>query len=100
MHTLFVCATLVAVTAISYASAFRGAFQYDDFYTILINPHLHRWETFVRHLDHMVRPVLYGTFVLDRSLYENDPRGYHVLNLLLHLGSGFFVWLIVSRAVT
>ena len=48
----------------------------------------------------MVRPALYATFLLDRSLYGTNPFGYHVLNLLLHLGSGLLVYLILNRAVT
>jgi protein O-mannosyl-transferase len=97
---LFLCALLLAVTAATFAGALRGAFQYDDLFTILINPHLTGWATFVGHLDHMVRPVLYGTFLLDRFLYENNPTGYHLLNLLLHLGSGLLVYRILSRAGT
>lgn len=48
----------------------------------------------------MVRPVLYGTFLLDRFLYENSPAGYHLQNLLLHLASGCLLYLILARAVT
>lgn len=96
----FVCFLLVMVTAGVYAGAFRGDFQYDDVFTIFFNPHLDRAATFVRHLDHMVRPVLYGTFFLDRSIYGHDPSGYHLLNLLLHLGSGLLVYHILTRAVT
>lgn len=91
---------LVTITVATYAGARYGTFQYDDLYTILINPHLDRWETFVRHLDHMVRPLLYATFLVDRSLYGNSPTGYHLLNLLLHLGSGLLVYRILTRAVT
>ena len=47
----------------------------------------------------MVRPVLYATFLIDRSLYGTDPAGYHLLNLLLHLGSGILVYRIVASAV-
>lgn len=90
---------LVAVTAAVYSGARGGAFQYDDFFSILINPHLDRWTTFVGHLDHMVRPLLYATFLIDRSVYGNDPAGYHVLNLLLHLGSGLLVYRILTRVV-
>jgi len=99
MRPLFICGFLVAVAAATYAGALRGAFQYDDLYTILINPHLDRWDTFVGHLDHMVRPVLYGTFLLDRFLYGTSAAGYHLLNLLLHLGSGLLVYLMLIRAV-
>lgn len=88
------------VTCLVYAIAFSGDFQFDDISTILENPHLTRWDTFIAHLDHMVRPVLYATFLLDRSLYGTSPSGYHLLNLLLHLGSGFLVYRILTRAVT
>jgi protein O-mannosyl-transferase len=94
------CALLVTVVTATYADALQGAFQYDDLYTILMNPHLDRWETFVGHLDHMVRPLLYATFLLDRSLYGNNATGYHLLNLLLHLGSGLLVYRILTHAPT
>ena len=97
---LFAYAILVALAAVTYVGALRGAFQYDDLYTILINPHLDRWQTFVGHLDHMVRPLLYATFVLDRSLYGNSATGYHLLNLLFHLGSGLLVYQILTRALS
>ena len=97
---LALCVLLVALTAATYAGAFRGDFQYDDLFAILINPHLETWETFVGHLDHMVRPLLYATFLIDRFLYGNSPAGYHLLNLLLHLGSGLLVYRILARAVT
>jgi len=100
MRPLFLCALFFVATVATYADALWGAFQYDDLYTIVLNPHLERWDTFVGHLDHMVRPVLYGTYFLDRSFYGNDPAGYHLLNLFLHLGSGIFMYLILRRAVT
>jgi len=98
IRALNVFIVLCTVTVAVYFGAFRGLFHYDDFSTILENPHLDGWQTFVGHLDHMVRPVLYGTFLLDRSLYGNNAAGYHLLNLLLHLGSGLLVYLILTRA--
>jgi protein O-mannosyl-transferase len=91
---------LVAVTLNAYVGAFRGNFQYDDFLAILNNPHLDQWNTFVGHLDHMVRPFLHLTFFIDRSLYGDAATGYHVLNFLLHLGSGFLIYGILCHAVT
>jgi protein O-mannosyl-transferase len=91
---------LCTVTVAVYFSAFSGDFHYDDLSAILDNPHLDEWRTFIGHLDHMVRPVLYASFLLDRSLYGADPTGYHLLNLLLHLGSGILVYSILSSAVT
>jgi hypothetical protein len=93
-------AVCLIITGVVYVNAWSGDFQFDDFSTILENPHLDHWETFFGHLDHMVRPVLYGTFFVDRSLYGNSAAGYHLLNLLLHLGSGLLVYRILARAVT
>lgn len=87
-----------AVTVFVYLAAFQGSFHYDDSLTILENPHVESWRTFVGHLDHMVRPVLYATFLLDRALYGTNPAGYHLLNLLLHLGSGVLVYRILFSA--
>ena len=91
---------LSAVTVAAYFGAFFGDFHFDDASTILENPHLDGWRTFVGHLDHMVRPVLHATFLIDRSVYGTNPTLYHLLNLLLHLGAGLFVFLILNRAVT
>jgi protein O-mannosyl-transferase len=92
--------TLCAATLTIYLGALRGGFHYDDSITVLENLHLEHWQTFVGHLDHMVRPVLHATFLFDRSLYGTNPAGYHLLNLLLHLGSGLLIYRIFSRAVT
>lgn len=94
------CAVAAAVTVAIYAGAWDGDFQFDDALSILENPHLERWRTFVGHLDHMVRPVLYATLFVDRSFYGHSATGYHALNLLLHLGAGFLIHRILSRAVT
>ena len=48
----------------------------------------------------MVRPVLHATFLLDRSLYGNNPVGYHVLNLVLHVASTLIVYRVLALAVT
>jgi hypothetical protein len=91
---------LFTVIAISYFSAFYGDFQYDDSLTILENAHLESLNTFLGHLDHMVRPVLYATFIIDRSLYGLHPAGYHLLNLLLHLGSGLLLYRILTSVLS
>jgi len=92
--------SVLLLAALVYANSFWGRFHFDDRPTILANRHLDNWETFVGHLDHMVRPVLYATLLADRALFGDAPAGYHLLNLLLHLGSGLLVYVILSRAVT
>src|SRR5438094_4108740 len=99
IRPLLCCALLLTVTVVTYAGVVHGDFQFDDSSTILENPHLDRWSTFIGHLDHMVRPVLYATFLVDRSLYGDSATGYHLLNLLLHLSSGLLVYRILTHAV-
>jgi tetratricopeptide (TPR) repeat protein len=89
---------LVAITLMVYANSFLGDFQFDDFAAILENTHLAGWETFIGHLDHMIRPVLYASFLFDRFLYGDSAWGYHVINVGLHLISGLLVYWIVLRA--
>ena len=90
----------MAIPLMVYANSFLGDFQFDDFAAILDNPHLHDRETFIGHLDHMVRPVLYATFLFDRLLYAGSAWGYHFTNAGLHLFSGLLVYRIVLRART
>lgn len=91
---------LVVLAGLTYANAWHGGFQFDDFSAILENPHLADAGAFTGHLDHMVRPVLYATFLFDRAVYGMNATGYHLLNFLLHLGSGILVYCILTRAVT
>ena len=90
---------LIIVCVTVYVNVWTGDFQFDDVSTILENPHVEDWNTFVGHLGHMVRPVLYATFLVDRSLYGHSASGYHLINLLLHVGSGLLVYRILIRAV-
>ena len=65
---LLVTAAPVSMPALSRRVSIRRCFA------ILLNPHLDSAEVFVGHLDHMVRPVLYATFLIDRStLWDMTP---------------------------
>lgn len=90
---------LAFVTLVTYAGAFRGDFQFDDYSTILDNPRYTSWGTFAEHLHHTIRPLLSFTFLLDRTLYGASPTGYHVLNLLLHLSCGLLIYGLLRRTL-
>ena len=42
-------------------------------------------------------PVVFSTFWVEYHLWELDPRGYHVVNLLLHATSAVLVWWLLAR---
>ena len=42
-------------------------------------------------------PLLFSTFWLEHKLWGFDPRGYHVVNVLLHLANSLLIWRILVR---
>jgi len=87
---------LLASAILAYANAFCGTFQSDDFVAILGDPDLVTFYSFISHLDQMIRPFSKATFFIDRNLYGDNPAGYHLLNLILHLGSGVLLYSILT----
>jgi protein O-mannosyl-transferase len=90
---------LVGATALVYSNSFLGTFQFDDRPTILEDDRLASWRAFAGDAVGMIRPLVKLTFLVDRSLYGDHPAAYHLLNVLLHCGSGLLVFAIVSAAV-
>jgi tetratricopeptide (TPR) repeat protein len=84
---------LVAVVAVVYWSSLPGAFVFDDLLQIVDNPKVHQlWP-----LADWQRPVGYFTFQLNYALGRLDPRGYHVVNVLIHCLNGLLVLGIARR---
>jgi protein O-mannosyl-transferase len=92
-------ACLVLAAALVYSNSFNGIFQFDDRPSILEDQRLANFPTFAAHARSMIRPLTRLTFLIDRGLYGDRPAGYHLLNLLLHCGSGLLVFAIVAAAV-
>lgn len=89
---------LVVVAFLPYISTFNDPFHFDD-YTLfqmdkVVNPtHAGNWLT--------SRVVGYATFALNYAISGKAVFGYHLVNWLIHLGSGLLVWqvllLLLSR---
>ena len=89
-------ALFAALTAVVYANAFRGLFHLDDV-GILADARLASVAAYVRHVPGMIRPALRFSFLVDRALWGANPAGYHLLNVLLHLGSVIFFYATALR---
>jgi tetratricopeptide (TPR) repeat protein len=74
-------------------------FQFDDFANILEDPRLVSLAGFCRNLDQMIRPVTRLTFLIDRQVFAEDPAGYHILNILLHLGCGTLIFMTLRASL-
>jgi hypothetical protein len=94
-------AFIVVATSLVYLPSWNGGFIFDDYVMLVDNPRvtapdgLYRiWFT-KQSQDYW--PLTYSTFWLQWRLWGNDPTGYHLVNLALHIGESLLVWLILSR---
>ena len=91
---------LVLMVLVAYLPAFRAGFIWDDDRYVTKNPALldahglvAAWTT----LDATVQyyPLTHTSFWIEHELWGFDPRGYHVVNALLHAAAALLVWRIL-----
>lgn len=94
---------IVAAGLIAYGNSYRGVFVYDDLIAIASNKQIERLSPITEALrpppDTPVtgRPLLNLTFAVNYALDGLNPAGYHVFNLVLHLGNGLLLLGIIRR---
>lgn len=103
-------AVLIAVcVALVYGNSLGGGFHYDDFHSILWNPYIRDLgnlpaffmdlETFSADPEKaMFRPVLLVSYAFNYAVGEYSSRGYHLVNVILHLLCALLVRTIGRRA--
>jgi hypothetical protein len=93
---LVAAGALAAAMLAAHAPAWNGAFVGDDIGEIAENPALRvLWPPWVpmfegTPLPH--RPLPYYTFAVNFAAHGLDPRGYHAVNLAIHLANGWLGW--------
>jgi tetratricopeptide (TPR) repeat protein len=93
----YVVAALAAIILVfwAYSPALNGPFLFDDttlpFALPAFSPSLPVW------LSVDVRPVLFFTYWVNYHIGQNDPYSFHVVNILIHLVSGWLIFVIVRR---
>jgi tetratricopeptide (TPR) repeat protein len=87
---------LVAAILAAYSNSFRCAFQYDDFVSL----DLALSEDFSRLAFYLWTPraIGYASLALDHWLYGDNVVGYHVTNLLIHLGATLLLYALARLA--
>jgi Flp pilus assembly protein TadD len=99
-------ALLVLLVVLAYANALHSPFVFDDFAAIRDN------ET-IRHLSRMGtvlwpraggttvagRPLVNLSFALNRAVGGDDPAGYHVANLLVHVAATLTLFGLLRRSL-
>ena len=88
---------------LAYSNTFDVPWQFDDYSNILANPKVHAQyphlstltEPFVSLFEngHLNRPFAMATFALNWYLGKDNPFGYHVVNLAIHIFAAYFLFL-------
>src|SRR5262245_30764340 len=92
-------ALLIVLAGITvYSNTFAVPFLFDDEPAIVINPKIRSvWPTVA--MQGSVRGVAIYTFALNYMLHGLDARGYHVLNLAIHIAAVLCLYGIVRRTL-
>jgi protein O-mannosyl-transferase len=86
----FFCLILAVVTMLAYQPAWHGGFVWDDAANIAA-PELRSLDGlrriwFQARATQQYQPLHYSSSWLQQRLMGNSPTGYHLVNLLLHIG--------------
>jgi hypothetical protein len=91
---------LMAATIAAYANSFRGAFVLDDTYHIVNDPDIRAlFPLKGRFGPNDRRPIVKLSLILNYSLGELDPRGYHLMNLVIHIVAGLALYGVVRHTL-
>lgn len=98
-------AIIIIVGGLIYAGSLTTPFNFDDEIYIVQNPAIKSFAFFMEparlaelaleqdvRYNFILRPVAYLTFAINYSLNGLDVRGYHLVNLCLHIANALLVW--------
>ncbi|ABQ25522.1 tetratricopeptide repeat protein [Geotalea uraniireducens] len=108
VHVVFI----IAAGFFVYFNTVTTPFLFDDYLYLVNNPAIKDFSYFAdtdRILNlginpdiknnFILRPVSYFTFALNYALHGLDVRGYHVANLIIHIGNALLVYLLLSLSL-
>ncbi|MEE4263998.1 MAG: tetratricopeptide repeat protein [Desulfobacteraceae bacterium] len=97
---------LAVVVILIYADTLTSPFIFDDLPNILDNPHIRvpalsfenlAWAGY--HSPEARRPVANISFALNHYFNGYNPVGYHVVNILIHLACGIFLYFLANATL-
>ena len=105
IQSLLIILLFSAVTLVIYSNTFNSPFVLDDLRKIEDNPAI-RVDQFAPveimkagFQSSRMRPVAFMTLALNHSLHKYDVYGYHVVNVAIHILTGFFLYLVIAATL-
>lgn len=98
---------IAVISAAVYANSFQNSFHFDDQHFIVENTYIRdirnipsfflspNYLSFEKAFTSHYRPLLITSYAVNYALGGLQPAGYHVVNLLFHVGSAFLLYLII-----
>jgi len=99
---IMVCLLFVTALMIVYIPAIKSGYIWDDDYYITDNLHLRSWDGlkniwFKLGATPQYYPMVHTIFWLEYHLWELNPFGYHLINVLFHAANAFLLWMVLRR---
>ncbi len=97
---------LIAIGGAVYLQTLDAGFVYDDLVTVEENLFIRDWTNLSRFLssdyylrseEYSFRPLVTLTYFIDYSIWRNNPAGYHLTNLFIHLAAAAGAYLLARR---
>lgn len=89
-------AGIVLLTLIAYWPAIHGGFIWDDDSYVTQNTLLHDLDglrrIWIPRQTPQYYPAVFTSFWIEYQLWGLNPLGYHLVNVLLHIGNALLVW--------
>src|SRR5215472_18249752 len=100
-RTLAALVLLALAALAAYHNSFAGPFIFDDTPSIVANPGIRHLATALREKSSagtgVGRPLLRVSLWMNYALGGEEVRGYHVLNLVLHVLAAWTLWALARR---
>jgi tetratricopeptide (TPR) repeat protein len=110
IHKSFLIFLIIVACALSYWNSLSGQFVWDDNTLIVDNVYMQSFRFLPEFFTHDIwsvgmkkivsgyyRPLLAASFMLDYSLWQKNPFGYHLGNILLHILASILVFLLTEK---
>ena len=95
-----------ALGIILYSNTFQAPFIFDDTYNITDNPHIRLKSLSFKEIADAgfkgrlsTRPLAKISFALNYYFHQYDLFGFHLVNIIIHILTGFFLFLFLSKTL-